>query len=107
VVYDTSTSTATRAAHYGSLLEGLRSLRIELRKKHGGYEDLRGSGYRSVISYVHGESVVLLSVRCSSWEFYLVAPVVYQAFYSQGSGSYTVIQGPTGGPTIVGSLYNS
>jgi hypothetical protein len=26
VVYDTSTGTSTRAVHYGSLLEGLRSL---------------------------------------------------------------------------------
>jgi hypothetical protein len=37
------------------VLEGLRSLRIELRKKHGGHGDLRHSGRQSVIPYVHGE----------------------------------------------------
>jgi hypothetical protein len=53
--YDTSTGTATRAARCGSLLEGLRLSTLK-QDGHGGHEDLRGSGRRSVIPYVHGES---------------------------------------------------
>jgi hypothetical protein len=44
---------------------------------------------------------------CSSLELNLVAPVVCSSFYSLRSGSYTVTQGPIGGPRIVESLYNS
>jgi hypothetical protein len=53
--YDTSTSTSTRAVRCGSLLEGLRSLRIELWRKYDEHEDLHGSGRRSVIPYIHKE----------------------------------------------------
>jgi hypothetical protein len=53
--YDSSTDTATRAAHCGSFLEGPRSLGIELRKKHGEHEHLRGSGRQRVIPYIYGE----------------------------------------------------
>jgi hypothetical protein len=51
---------ATRPACCGSLLEGLRSLRLELWRKHGGHENLCGLGCRSVIPYIHDENVVLL-----------------------------------------------
>jgi hypothetical protein len=36
------------------LLEGLRSHKVLVIKEYGGHEDLRGSGRRSVIPYVHG-----------------------------------------------------
>jgi DNA-directed RNA polymerase specialized sigma24 family protein len=36
------------------LLEGLRSHEELAIREYGGYEDLRGSGRRSVIPYVHG-----------------------------------------------------
>jgi hypothetical protein len=49
VVYDTSSETTTRAAHGGSLMEGLRLSTL----KKDGTCGLRGSGRRSVIPYVH------------------------------------------------------
>jgi hypothetical protein len=95
-----------KAARCGSLLEGLRSLRFELRMEHGGQGDLRGSGHPSVIPYVHGRAFVLQCLWCcSSLGFHLVAPIVHLAFYSSRSGSYTVTQGLTSGPRVVGSLY--
>jgi hypothetical protein len=36
------------------LLEGLRSHKVLVIKEYSGHEDLRGSGRRSVIPYVHG-----------------------------------------------------
>jgi hypothetical protein len=36
------------------LLEGLRSHKVLVIREYGGHEDLRGSGRRSVIPYVHG-----------------------------------------------------
>jgi hypothetical protein len=36
------------------LLKGLRSHKVLVIRKYGGHEDLRGSGRRSVIPYVHG-----------------------------------------------------
>jgi hypothetical protein len=36
------------------LLEGLRSHEELAMREYGGHEDLRGSGRRSVIHYVHG-----------------------------------------------------
>jgi hypothetical protein len=36
------------------LLEGLRSYKVLVIREYGGHEDLRGSGRRSVIPYVHG-----------------------------------------------------
>jgi hypothetical protein len=76
--------------------------------EHSGHEDLRGSSYRSVISYVHGR----MELYCSSQpclcetEPYLfpadrptdpceVAPA--RAIYSSRSGSYNESRGPTGG----------
>jgi hypothetical protein len=37
--YSTSTDTATRAAHCGLLLEGLRPLALQLWMKQGGHDD--------------------------------------------------------------------
>jgi hypothetical protein len=36
------------------LLDGLRSHKVLVIREYGGHEDLRGSGRRSVIPYVHG-----------------------------------------------------
>jgi hypothetical protein len=36
------------------LLEGLRSHEELAMREYGGHEDLRGSGCRSIIPYVHG-----------------------------------------------------
>jgi hypothetical protein len=36
------------------LLEGLRSHKVLVIREYSGHEDLRGSGRRSVIPYVHG-----------------------------------------------------
>jgi hypothetical protein len=47
---DTFTGTTTRAACYGSLLEGLRLSYAQARWTQG---FLSGSGHRSVKSYVH------------------------------------------------------
>jgi hypothetical protein len=53
--YDTSTDTAPREQPaVVLLLEGLRSHKVLVMRKYGGHEDLRGSGRRIVISYVHG-----------------------------------------------------
>jgi hypothetical protein len=53
VIYDTSPRTATRVGRGGSLMEGLR-LSMLRQDGHDGHKDLRGSGHRSVIPYVHG-----------------------------------------------------
>jgi hypothetical protein len=42
--YDTFTGTAIRAARCGSLLEGLRSLALQLRMKQGGHDDFTWFG---------------------------------------------------------------
>jgi hypothetical protein len=52
VVYDTFPRTTTRATHRCSLIEGLRLSTL----KQDGHGGLRGSGCRSIIPYVHGES---------------------------------------------------
>jgi hypothetical protein len=44
------------------LLEGLRSRKVLVIKEYGGHEDLRGSGRRSVIPYVHGRKELYCSV---------------------------------------------
>jgi hypothetical protein len=62
VVYDTSLRTTIRAAHGGSLMEGLRLSTL----KQDGHGGLHGSGRRSVIPYIYRENVVLLCVWCCS-----------------------------------------
>jgi hypothetical protein len=54
--YDTSTGTAPREQPAVVLLfwSGLRSHKVLVMREYGGHEDLRGSGRRSVIPYVHG-----------------------------------------------------
>jgi hypothetical protein len=65
------------------------------------HEDLRGSSRQSVIPYIV-VWVVLFKAKLN-----LVSPVIYLTFYSSRPGSYTVTQGPIGGPRVVGSLYSS
>jgi hypothetical protein len=44
-----------RAARCGSSFwSGLRSHKVLVIREYGGHEDLRGSGRRSVIPYIHG-----------------------------------------------------
>jgi hypothetical protein len=40
--------------HCGSFVGGVRSHEELAIREHSGHEDLRGSGHRSVIPYVHG-----------------------------------------------------
>jgi hypothetical protein len=56
VVYDTSPRTTTKAAHGGSLMEGLRLSML----KQDGHGGLRGSNHRSVIFYVHREDCCII-----------------------------------------------
>jgi hypothetical protein len=51
VVSDTCPGSTTRAVRKGSLMEGLWRSTL----KQDGHGGLRGSGYRSVIPYVHEE----------------------------------------------------
>jgi hypothetical protein len=76
--------------------------------ERGEHQDLRGLGRRNVISYVHGRmGVVLLCVRCSSYELNLLelglrattlVLASARAFYNSRPDSYNETQGPTGGP---------
>jgi hypothetical protein len=52
--YDTSTGAATGAARCGSFVGGALVSWLLAMREYGGHEDLRGSGRRSVIPYVHG-----------------------------------------------------
>jgi hypothetical protein len=36
-------------------------------KEHDGYEDLRGSGHRSIISYMHGRMRIVLQCAIMCW----------------------------------------
>jgi hypothetical protein len=62
--YDIFTGITTRTARCGLLLEGLRLSTLK-QDGHGGREDLRGSGRRSIIPYVHGE-LLYCCVCCST-----------------------------------------
>jgi hypothetical protein len=79
----------------------------------GGHEDLCGSGYQSVIPYVHRRTgLYCSSLSCLSLPICPsvltdpceVAPA--RAFYSSRSDSYNETQGPTDGPEVVETLYN-
>jgi hypothetical protein len=72
MVYDTFTGTATRAAHCGSMLKGLRLSHDQARLAQG---DLRGSGRRSVIPYVHERCCIIACVVLFKAELNLSASV--------------------------------
>jgi hypothetical protein len=76
--------------------------------ERGGHEDLRGSGRRSVIPYVHGRTELYCSrLPCLSLPFCPPCEeALVRAFYSLRSGSYIKTWGTTGGPVVVETLYN-
>jgi hypothetical protein len=68
--------------------------------ERGGHEDLRGSGRRSVIPYVHGRTELYFAQVCMP-ELAFSSPLEVaptRSFYSSRSGSYNETRGPTGGP---------
>jgi hypothetical protein len=52
------------------------------------------------------ECCIVVCVALFKAELNLVSPIVCLVFYSSRSGSYTMIEGPIGGPRVVGSLYS-
>jgi hypothetical protein len=61
--YDSSTGAAIGAAHCGSFVgKGLLVSWSLVMDEHGEYEDLRGSGWQSVIPYVHGRMELYCSI---------------------------------------------
>jgi hypothetical protein len=85
---------------YYKIWKGSRTLEQD---EHGG---LRGLGYRSLIPYVHGrKSCIIMCVALFKAELNLVSLANCLVFYISRLGSYTVTQGPTGGPRVVGFLY--
>jgi hypothetical protein len=73
-----------------------------------GHNDLRDSGHRSIISYVHGRTeLYCTSPSCLSLTFFRpreVAPA--RAFYSSRSDNYIETRSLIGGPELVETLYN-
>jgi hypothetical protein len=59
------------------LLEGLRSRKVLVIREYGGHEDLRGSGRRSVIPYVHGRKGVVLLCLSARLRSSLFSPSVH------------------------------
>jgi hypothetical protein len=79
---------------------------IDERSEH---EDLRISGHRSVIPYVHERIELYCSSLALPEPFLSFRPLNLlpaQSFYSSSSGSYIETQGPTGDPEVVEILYN-
>jgi hypothetical protein len=85
--------------------------------ERGGHEDLRGSGHRNVIPYVHRRT----ELYCSSLPyqslpffpsvltdlfFYPCEEVSTRSFYSLRPDSYNETRGTTGGPEVVETLYS-
>jgi hypothetical protein len=105
--YDTSTSAATGVACCGFLLEGALVFWSLAMNERGGHEDLRGSGRRSVIPYVHGRT----ELYCSNLyepEPFPPTPVkrcLPSLFIAQGR-VVTMRLGATGGPEVVETIYN-
>jgi hypothetical protein len=71
--------------------------------EHGGHEDLRSSGRRSVIPYVHGRTGLYCSslpCLCEHEPYLFSVPCEVAStrdFYSSRSGSYNESRCPTGG----------
>jgi hypothetical protein len=77
--------------------------------KQDQHEDLCGLDHRSVIPYVHERERELYCCVCVTLfkaELNLFAPAVPPVFYSSRLDSYTMTQGPTGSPRVVGSLHS-
>jgi hypothetical protein len=83
--------------------------------EHDEHLDLRGSGYRSIIPYVHGRDGCCITMcLLKSWLSLLklslqrACPdsVVAPSFYSTMQGSYKKTRSPTCGPEVIETLYN-
>jgi hypothetical protein len=77
--------------------------------ERGGHEDLRDSGCRSVIPYVHRRTELYCAKAClaRAFPFFdLSEEVSTRSFYSSRLGSYNESRGPTGGPEVVETLYS-
>jgi hypothetical protein len=76
--------------------------------ERGGYEDLRGSGRRSVIHTSMGELSCIARACLSVGEsvFDTREEVYTRFFYRSKSDSYNETRGPTGSPKVVETLYN-
>jgi hypothetical protein len=69
--------------------------------EHSGLKDLRGSGHRSVIPYVHGRTELYYSSLYEHEHFLFSTPQKWhppEPFIAQGRVVYNEPQGPTGGP---------
>jgi hypothetical protein len=79
--------------------------------ERGGHEDLRGSGHRSIIRYVHGRIVLYCSslpFLCEPETFSRIDPAEVafaRAFYNSWSGNYNESRGPTDGLGAGQTLY--
>jgi hypothetical protein len=69
------------------LLEASWTLAMD---EHGGYEDLRGSGHRSVILYIHGITQLYCSRLYEPHPFFSdpYEEVSTRSFYTSRPGSY-------------------
>jgi hypothetical protein len=75
--------------------------------ERGGHKDLRSSGRRSVIPYVHQRTELYCSTLYDSFLFSdLCEEASTRSFYNSRSGSYNETRGPLGGPEVVETLYN-
>jgi hypothetical protein len=97
--YDTFTDTATKAAHYGSLLEGLRSLELVAMDEHGGHDDLRGLDRQSVTPYIHREYYcIVVCMTLFKAELNLFYPVTCPTFYNSRHWQLRCDPGPNRWP---------
>jgi hypothetical protein len=90
-----------RASRCGSLLEGLSSLRFELRMEHDGHGDLCSSGHQIVTPYIH-RRCVCIAMCCLKrvWSESALA----RSFYSSWPDNYIETRDPTGGTEVVETL---
>jgi hypothetical protein len=91
------------------LLEGVIVSWSLVMDERGRYEDLRGLDRRSVIPYIHERTELYCSsLSCLSLPFRPPCEEVStRSFYSSRPGSYNGTRGPTSGPEVVETLYNS
>jgi hypothetical protein len=95
-----------RAPCCGSLLERAYVAQALAMEKHGGHEDLRGSGRRNVIPYIHGRvcciAVCARAVQAMSLTCLNLTPA--PPFVAQGCGSYKGSLGPDRCPEWLGPI---
>jgi hypothetical protein len=89
--YDTSTNTTTTMTHCGSLLEGLRSLILQLWKKQGGHDDFMwfGPPERNTLRPQDELYCYVFFKLALNWhEWTSLKSVAAQSLYSTVPGSY-------------------